>query len=68
MWSGGKIYKVSGIGYVPEGVFTRDEREIKPKDEKILEQMLVFGALCNTSEISLKDVMYSTVIRQKERC
>lgn len=58
MWSGGKIYKVSGIGYVPEGVFTRDEREIKPKDEKILEQMLVFGALCNTSEISLKDGRY----------
>ena len=58
MWSGGKIYKVSGIGYVPEGVFTRDEREIKPKDEKILEQMLVFGALCNTSEIALKDGHY----------
>lgn len=58
MWSGGKIYKVSGIGYVPEGVFTRDEREIKPKDEKILEQMLVFGALCNTSEIALKDGRY----------
>ncbi len=58
MWSGGKIYKVSGIGYEPEGVFTRDEREIKPKDEKILEQMLVFGALCNTSEIALKDGRY----------
>ncbi|AIU81696.1 calcium-translocating P-type ATPase, SERCA-type [Bacillus velezensis] len=58
MWSGGKTFKVSGIGYEPEGVFTRDEREIKPKDEKILEQMLVFGALCNTSEIALKDGHY----------
>ncbi|PIK31169.1 calcium-translocating P-type ATPase, SERCA-type [Bacillus siamensis] len=58
MWSGGKTFKVSGIGYEPAGVFTRDEREIKPKDEKILEQMLVFGALCNTSEIELKDGHY----------
>ncbi|QHQ58749.1 calcium-translocating P-type ATPase, SERCA-type [Bacillus velezensis] len=58
MWSGGKTFKVSGIGYEPEGVFTRDEREIKLKDEKILEQMLVFGALCNTSEIALKDGHY----------
>ncbi|MEH7637236.1 calcium-translocating P-type ATPase, SERCA-type [Bacillus velezensis] len=58
MWSGGKTFKVSGIGYEPEGVFTRGEREIKPKDEKILEQMLVFGALCNTSEIALKDGHY----------
>ncbi|EIF13124.1 MULTISPECIES: calcium-translocating P-type ATPase, SERCA-type [Bacillus] len=58
MWLGGKTFKVSGIGYEPEGVFTRDEREIKPKDEKILEQMLVFGALCNTSEIALKDGHY----------
>ncbi|WP_439391907.1 calcium-translocating P-type ATPase, SERCA-type [Bacillus velezensis] len=58
MWSAGKTFKVSGIGYEPEGVFTRDEREIKPKDEKILEQMLVFGALCNTSEIALKDGHY----------
>ncbi|MBD0406212.1 calcium-translocating P-type ATPase, SERCA-type [Bacillus sp. 1021] len=58
MWSGGKTFKVSGIGYEPAGVFTRDEREIKPKDEKMLEQMLVFGALCNTSEIELKDGHY----------
>ncbi|MEC3653655.1 calcium-translocating P-type ATPase, SERCA-type [Bacillus siamensis] len=58
MWSGGKTFKVSGIGYEPSGVFTRDEREIKPKDEKMLEQMLVFGALCNTSEIELKDGHY----------
>ncbi|MES5395192.1 calcium-translocating P-type ATPase, SERCA-type [Bacillus amyloliquefaciens] len=58
MWSGGKTFKVSGIGYEPAGEFTCDEREIKPKDEKILEQMLVFGALCNTSEIELKDGHY----------
>ncbi|MCC9020715.1 calcium-translocating P-type ATPase, SERCA-type [Bacillus nakamurai] len=58
MWSGGKTFKVSGIGYEPAGVFTRDDQEIKPKDEKQLEQMLIFGALCNTSEIELKDGHY----------
>ncbi|MBY8912251.1 calcium-translocating P-type ATPase, SERCA-type [Bacillus sp. YC2] len=58
MWSGGKTFKVSGIGYEPAGVFTRDDQEIKPKDDKPLEQMLLFGALCNTSEIALKDGHY----------
>ncbi|KXZ14893.1 ATPase [Bacillus nakamurai] len=58
MWSGGKTFKVSGIGYEPAGVFTRDDQEIKPKDDKPLEQMLIFGALCNTSEIELKDGHY----------
>ncbi|MBT2573415.1 calcium-translocating P-type ATPase, SERCA-type [Bacillus sp. ISL-51] len=58
MWSGGKTFKVSGIGYEPAGVFTRDDQEIKPKDDRPLEQMLLFGALCNTSEIELKDGHY----------
>ncbi|KXZ22113.1 calcium-translocating P-type ATPase, SERCA-type [Bacillus nakamurai] len=58
MWSGGKTFKVSGIGYEPAGVFTRDDQEIKPKDEKQLEQMLIFGSLCNTSEIELKNGHY----------
>ncbi|NRD78817.1 calcium-translocating P-type ATPase, SERCA-type [Bacillus sp. BRMEA1] len=58
LWSGGQTWTVDGVGYQPKGNFFKNEQKILLKDEKALQQMLVFGMLCNHSEISLKDEEY----------
>ncbi len=58
LWSGGQTWTVDGVGYQPKGDFYRGEQKISPKDEKPLQQMLIFGMLCNQSEINLKDNEY----------
>lgn len=57
LWSGGEIWTVDGVGYEPFGNFYR-ENEKTPVDierEKPLQQMLMFGMLCNHAEIKEKD-------------
>ncbi|MFC4798156.1 calcium-translocating P-type ATPase, SERCA-type [Neobacillus sp. GCM10023253] len=58
LWSGGQTWTVDGGGYQPKGDFFRNEKKVQPKDEKALQQMLIFGMLCNHSEINLKGEDY----------
>ncbi|MFP5109104.1 calcium-translocating P-type ATPase, SERCA-type [Neobacillus sp. C211] len=58
LWSGGQTWTVDGVGYQPRGNFYRNERNINPKDEKALQQMLIFGMLCNHSDLVIKDDDY----------
>jgi P-type Ca2+ transporter type 2C len=58
LWSGGQTWTVDGVGYKPRGNFYRNERNINPKDEKALQQMLIFGMLCNHSDLVIKDDDY----------
>ncbi|MDR6124240.1 Ca2+-transporting ATPase [Bacillus sp. SLBN-46] len=55
LWSGGQTWTVDGVGYQPQGQFYRDDRTVQPKDEKALQQMLIFGMLCNHSDLVIKD-------------
>lgn len=55
LWSGGHTWTVDGVGYKPQGNFYRNERTLHPKDEKALQQMLIFGMLCNHSELVMKE-------------
>ncbi|MDZ5474400.1 cation-translocating P-type ATPase [Bacillus sp. 31A1R] len=55
LWSSGTVWKVDGVGYNPRGSFYRNENEIDIKDEKALQQMLMFGMLCNHAEVKKKD-------------
>ncbi|QHZ46746.1 calcium-translocating P-type ATPase, SERCA-type [Bacillus sp. NSP9.1] len=55
VWSGGKTWNVSGIGYDPKGSFSMDGRDIQIKNHKSLQQVLLFGALCNSSSIIEED-------------
>ncbi|RHW36468.1 calcium-translocating P-type ATPase, SERCA-type [Neobacillus notoginsengisoli] len=56
LWSGGKTWTVDGTGYQPKGNFYADSREpINLRKEKALQQMLMFGMLCNHSELVSKD-------------
>lgn len=58
LWSGGNVSQVDGVGYEPHGKFFRGENPINIKDEKALQQMLMFGMLCNHAEILQKDNEY----------
>jgi Ca2+-transporting ATPase len=51
LWSGGKIWTVDGVGYEPSGQFYQNNNPIQIKEEKTLQQMLLFGMLCNHSSI-----------------
>ncbi|CAH2713320.1 Calcium-transporting ATPase [Neobacillus rhizosphaerae] len=55
LWSGGKTWTVDGVGYKPQGSFYRNNQMVSPKDEKTLQQMLLFGMLCNHSDLVIKD-------------
>ncbi|SFA74990.1 MULTISPECIES: calcium-translocating P-type ATPase, SERCA-type [unclassified Bacillus (in: firmicutes)] len=55
LWSSGHTWQVDGVGYVPEGKFYRNDREVNPRDEKALQQMLIFGMLCNHSNLIFRE-------------
>ncbi|GKU82414.1 calcium-translocating P-type ATPase, SERCA-type [Niallia sp. NCCP-28] len=55
VWSGGKTWTVDGIGYEPQGKYYQDKEIIDPKKDKVLQQLLTFGMLCNHAEILQKD-------------
>lgn len=57
LWSGGNTWKVDGVGYNPEGKFYRGETEVPVdvKRERALQQMLMFGMMCNHASIKEKE-------------
>lgn len=58
LWSGGTEWLVDGVGYEPRGYFYREEKKVEPKNDKALQQMLMFGMLCNHAEIKQKNNEY----------
>ncbi|AGX03796.1 MULTISPECIES: calcium-translocating P-type ATPase, SERCA-type [Bacillus] len=59
LWSGGKQWTVDGIGYEPSGTFYSDDKRVDVKAQKSLQQMLMFGLLCNHAELTEKKGEYS---------
>ncbi|MDA1475598.1 calcium-translocating P-type ATPase, SERCA-type [Bacillus changyiensis] len=55
VWSEGETWNVTGVGYNPEGSFTMNGRDVQVKNHKTLQQVLLFGALCNSSSITEED-------------
>lgn len=57
LWSGGNTWKVDGVGYNPQGSFYRGETEVPVdvKKERALQQMLMFGMMCNHASIKEKE-------------
>lgn len=56
LWSGGKTWTVDGTGYQPKGTFYSGNHEaVDLRNEKALQQMLMFGMLCNHAELIQKD-------------
>lgn len=56
LWSSGRVWTVDGVGYDPIGsFFSSDGRKVDLAKEKSLQQMLMFGMLCNHANIKKKD-------------
>ncbi|PLR87527.1 cation-translocating P-type ATPase [Bacillus sp. V33-4] len=55
LWSGGKTWTVDGVGYEPHGNFYLRNDLIDPKKDKALQQLLMFGMLCNHAEVFQKN-------------
>ncbi len=51
IYAGGKIFKVTGVGYAPVGDFRLDGKKINPADFPELTQVLNAGVLCNGAKL-----------------
>ncbi|WP_416826909.1 cation-translocating P-type ATPase [Ectobacillus polymachus] len=58
LWYGGEMSQVTGKGYNPIGEFLQKEIRIVPSNVKSLQQLLLFGALCNNANIVKKKKEY----------
>lgn len=57
LWSGGTTWRVDGVGYSPRGSFYRGDQD-NPVDvsrEKSIQQMLMFGMMCNHAVLKEND-------------
>ncbi|MCK9594325.1 MAG: calcium-transporting P-type ATPase, PMR1-type [Candidatus Omnitrophica bacterium] len=52
VYSGNRLFKVSGIGYEPAGEFSSDGTKINPADFPDLKQMLLSAVLCNSAQLT----------------
>lgn len=57
LWSGGSTWRVDGVGYDPRGSFYRSgsENPVDVKKERALQQMLMFGMICNHASLKEKE-------------
>jgi len=53
--AGMQTYEVSGVGYQPDGVFSRNGIETDPKISPTLSEILRAGLLCNDSRLNQTD-------------
>ncbi|MDV2685370.1 calcium-translocating P-type ATPase, SERCA-type [Alkalihalophilus lindianensis] len=65
LWSGGKSWSVSGLGYEPSGSFHLNGVEISPARERALQQLLSYGALCNNATLMERSIKQGML--RKER-
>ncbi|MBC8015844.1 MAG: cation-translocating P-type ATPase, partial [Sporomusaceae bacterium] len=52
MYAGGKTYRVSGDGYVPQGKFYYQDIVCEPSADTALMQTLLVGTLCNNAKLN----------------
>ncbi|WP_202318561.1 cation-translocating P-type ATPase [Archaeoglobus neptunius] len=58
IYSGGKYYSVTGVGYEPEGEFILDNTKIDPSQDGDLIEILRAGILCNDAGLTVDDGEY----------
>ncbi|MBM7701806.1 calcium-translocating P-type ATPase, SERCA-type [Metabacillus iocasae] len=58
LWAGGTTWTVSGTGYEPKGEFYMEDKKVQPANIKPLQQLLLFGLLCNQTQLIRKEDEY----------
>jgi len=51
IYAGGRLFKLTGIGYAPKGEFILNEKAVKAVDYPDLEKALSLGVLCNAAQL-----------------
>ncbi len=46
---------ISGVGFAPDGTFSRDDQDITPDDDSLLRRLLTAGVLCNDADMVRED-------------
>jgi P-type Ca2+ transporter type 2C len=55
IWANGKTWTISGAGLETSGQFYENGRPIDITKEAVLQQLLMFGVLCNSSQLKEKE-------------
>ncbi|PGT86609.1 MULTISPECIES: calcium-translocating P-type ATPase, SERCA-type [Bacillaceae] len=58
IWSGDKVWNVTGTGYHPHGEFLYDDQQVDVNNTRTLQQILTFGSLCNSASIIESEGQY----------
>ena len=67
IFTGGRYFDVSGVGYGIIGDFLLDKQEFEAKKDKFLMQCLTIGALCNNSTLKRNQVNMVNAWRKSDR-
>lgn len=59
--AGGRLYRVTGIGYAPKGDILLDGKPVRPADHADLIKGLACGTLCNGSTLAEEDGTFKIV-------
>ncbi|MGA2914493.1 MAG: calcium-transporting P-type ATPase, PMR1-type [Sedimentisphaerales bacterium] len=51
VYAGGKVFRITGVGYAPKGDFLLDNNKINPADFPDLINVLNIGVLCNGAQL-----------------
>jgi len=51
IYTDGKLFRITGIGYEPRGEFFLDDRQVKPAEHSTLIKTLLCGTLCNGAQL-----------------
>lgn len=54
-FTGFKEYYVTGVGFIPEGKFLKDGKDIDPTEDGLLFQAIKIGGLCNNAKLYRED-------------
>ncbi|NDJ23471.1 HAD-IC family P-type ATPase [Nostoc sp. B(2019)] len=61
IYAGNRQYKVTGVGYAPQGEILLDEKPVTKDNSSALEECIKAGLLCNDSYLEKKDEQWQVV-------
>ncbi|MFA5143228.1 MAG: cation-translocating P-type ATPase [Candidatus Omnitrophota bacterium] len=61
VYAGGRLFRVTGIGYAPSGDFLEGNNKIEPHNYPELDKALTAGVLCNGAELKSSENVFRIV-------
>jgi Ca2+-transporting ATPase len=61
VFAGGRMFRVTGIGYAPKGSFLAGDQAVNPQDHPDLMKALAVGVLCNGAQLVQEQLSWKIV-------